>query len=129
MDWRDGIASCKCVRGYGCIDRCRELSCCVIQKAVRNIACNKDVALAEFLEWCFEHEVATLFSFMDEAARDAGTSLQDDDAHCKSTMQECLEWLVVHGGVQCQNDPSHLQDCSSAVDGSPSGSVDLDSGF
>lgn len=57
------------------------------RKAVQDIICNRSVALVGRLQKFFQRVAATFSSFVDEAPRNAATSLHGDDAHCQLTLR------------------------------------------
>lgn len=52
------------------------------QKAVRDTFCHKAVELAERLQTVLQQEAVTTSIYVDEATRDAATSLQGNFAQC-----------------------------------------------
>lgn len=81
------------------------------QGMVRDTFFNKFVALANCLHTFLQHEISTFSNFVNEAASDAVTSLQDDVAHYQSTVRERLERLAgldnAQGGPSVQCGPPH----------------------
>lgn len=62
-----------------------------VQKAFRDTFRARLLILAERYQTYFQHEVSTIFKFVDQAACDPILSFQGYVAHCQATVREFLE--------------------------------------